>query len=77
MFESTVTSEVTSRGQTTVPSEVRESLGAIVGTRLASYPLPDGSVVVRAKNRSIMDLAGRLEPPHGKHVTIDEMSARR
>ncbi len=54
-------STITAKGQTTVPAEVRERIKAVPGTRLVWHVMPDGSVIVRAKTQSILDLAGMLE----------------
>jgi len=67
-------STLTPKGQTTVPAEVRKRIGAKPGTRLVWHVLPTGAVLVRAKTHSILDLAGMLTPPDGRHVTIDEMN---
>ena len=67
-------STLTAKGQTTVPLQVRESLGAASGTRLVWHVLPDGGVIVRAKTRSILDLAGVLKAPKGKRVSIEDMN---
>jgi AbrB family looped-hinge helix DNA binding protein len=70
-------STITAKGQTTVPAQVREQIGAAPGTRLVWHVMPDGSVIVRAKTKSVLDLAGMLEAPKGKHVSIEEMNAWR
>jgi antitoxin PrlF len=70
-------STITAKGQTTVPLQVRESIGAAPGTRLVWHVMPDGSLIVRAKTRSILDLAGSLKPPKGKRVAIKDMNAWR
>lgn len=70
-----VESTVTVKGQTTVPARVRDRIGAGPGTRLVWHVMPDGSVIVRAKTRSILELSGMLEPPKGKHVTVEQMNA--
>jgi AbrB family looped-hinge helix DNA binding protein len=67
-------STITSKGQTTVPAQVREQLGAVPGTRLVWHVMPDGSIVVRAKTRSLRDMAGMLKAPKGKRVSIDDMN---
>lgn len=67
-------STITVKGQTTVPLKVRESIGATSGTRLVWHLLPDGSVLVRAKNKSILGMAGMPKPLNGKHVAIEDMS---
>jgi len=70
-------STITAKGQTTVPAHVRERMGATPGTRLVWHVLPDGSVFVRAKSKSILALAGALKPPKGKRVAIKDMNAWR
>ncbi|KQU80904.1 MULTISPECIES: AbrB/MazE/SpoVT family DNA-binding domain-containing protein [unclassified Rhizobacter] len=67
-------STITSKGQTTVPAEIRERLGAVAGTRLVWHLLADGSLIVRAKTRSLRDMAGMLKAPKGKRVSIDDMN---
>jgi AbrB family looped-hinge helix DNA binding protein len=67
-------STITSKGQTTVPAEIRERLGAVAGTRLVWHLMPDGSLIVRAKTRSLRDMAGMLKAPKGQRVSIDDMN---
>lgn len=67
-------STITAKGQTTVPLHIRQSIGAGPGTRLVWHVMPDGSLIVRAKSRSILDLAGSLKPPEGQHVAVEDMS---
>jgi antitoxin PrlF len=68
-------STVTFKGQTTVPQPVREALHVQPGEKLCWHVMPDGSVVVRAKNRFILDMAGLLTAPKGKKVKVDDMNA--
>ena len=64
---------MTSKGQLTVPKEIRDSLGLKEGTKF-SMTIENGTVVARPRNRSIMELAGILgKAPNGKSLTIDEM----
>ena len=70
-------STITAKGQTTVPRQVPELVGARPGTRLVWHVLPDGGLIVRAKTRSILDLAGSLTAPNGKSVTVEAMNAWR
>lgn len=70
-------STITAKGQTTVPAEVREQVNAAPGTRLVWTVTPDGTIVVRAKTKSILDMAGALKAPKGKHVAIEDMNAWR
>lgn len=70
-------STITAKGQTTVPRQVREQLGAGPGTRLVWHVMPDGSLIVRAKTLSVLDLAGSLKAPKGKRISIADMNAWR
>jgi AbrB family looped-hinge helix DNA binding protein len=67
-------STITTKGQTTVPADIRALVDAKPGTRLVWSVMPDGTIVVRAKTKSILDLAGMLEAPEGKHVSIEDMN---
>jgi antitoxin PrlF len=52
---------LTSKGQTTIPRELRERLGLVAGTRLVFTALDDGSMLVRAKQRPVSSLRGLLK----------------
>jgi len=67
-------SAITSKGQTTVPADVRASLGAAPGTRLVWSIVSDGRAIVRVKNKSILNMVGMLKPATGKHVSVEEMN---
>ena len=70
-------STITIKGQTTVPQPIRDALHAQPGTRLQWTLMPDGTIIVRAKPKSILDLAGMLKAPTGKKVRIEDMNAWR
>lgn len=70
-------STITSKGQTTVPAMVREHLGVAAGARLVWHVLPDGRIFVRAKTKSLLDMAGSMKPPLGKRVQVETMNAWR
>lgn len=70
-------STITIKGQTTVPQPIRDALHAQPGTRLQWTLMPDGTIIVRAKTKSILDLAGMLKAPMGKKVRIEDMNAWR
>lgn len=70
-------STVTAKGRTTVPAEVRALVQAKLGTRLVWSVTPDGTIIVRAKSKSILDMAGALKPPEGKRMAIEDMDAGR
>jgi AbrB family looped-hinge helix DNA binding protein len=65
-------STMTSKGQTTVPAEVRELLKLKPGDRLR-YIIRNGEVMLKAKNKRLMDLAGCLHRPGMPTMTIEEM----
>ena len=67
-------STITSKGQTTVPRQVREQIGAGPGTRLVWHVMPDGSLIVRAKTHSILALKGMLKSPKKMPVAVDDMN---
>ncbi len=67
-------STITAKGQTTVPADIRAVMQAKPGTRLVWSAMPDGTVVVRAKTKSILDMAGMLKAPKGKRVSVEEMN---
>lgn len=58
-----------------MPAKVRAILNLEPGTRLKWYVTLAGDVIVRAKNLSIVDLAGSLKSD--KHVKIKDMSPGR
>ena len=64
---------MSSKGQLTVPKEVREQLQLATGTQLF-ISVRDGELVARPKNRSIADLAGILgTPPIGVGATLEDL----
>jgi hypothetical protein len=44
------------------------------GTRLVWSAMPDGTIIVRAKTRSIRELAGLLKAPKRRRITIVDMN---
>jgi len=64
---------VTSKGQVTIPADIRRKQGLHAGVRLSFTPMPDGTVLLRAKTRSILDIQGILKPPEGVKVSIEDM----
>ncbi|ROZ79183.1 type II toxin-antitoxin system PrlF family antitoxin [Ramlibacter sp. WS9] len=67
-------STITAKGQTTVPADIRALVHAEAGTRLVWSVMPDGTIIVRAKTKSILDMAGMLKAPKGKRVAIEAMN---
>jgi len=66
------TATVTSKGQVTIPKDVRDALNLKKGTELTFVVQQDGSVLVRPKTRSLRDMMGMLKTD--RHVTVEEMN---
>ena len=64
---------VTSKGQITIPVEVRRAMGLKAQDRVVFTLLPDGTTVMRAKTRSLDELAGVLKQPRARKVSIRKM----
>lgn len=65
--------KMTSKGQTTVPKEVRDFLGLEEGTQV-EWVLDEGKATVRPRKLRAVDLAGILGPSPVGPVTIEEMN---
>ncbi|WP_439640273.1 AbrB/MazE/SpoVT family DNA-binding domain-containing protein [Nevskia sp.] len=68
---------MTSKGQITIPAEIRAALGLDTGERVVFTQLDDGTTVMRAKTRSINELQGLLKPTDNKRrkpVPIDDLN---
>jgi AbrB family looped-hinge helix DNA binding protein len=66
-------STVTSKGQITIPAEVRRAMGLKPQDRVVFTLLPDGTTVMRAKTRSALDLSGMLKDKTRRKVAIRNM----
>jgi len=55
------TSRVTSKGQTTIPKDIREQLGIKTGDRVA-FVLRDDGVLLRLVKGTLLDLRGSIKP---------------
>ena len=67
------TSTVTSKGQTTIPKDVRRRLNLHPGDRLEFVIDEDGRVLVLPASVDAAELAGMLQRP-AKTVTVAEMN---
>jgi AbrB family looped-hinge helix DNA binding protein len=63
---------VTSKGQTTIPKDIRAAANLKPGDRIHFTVLQDGTILVRVKNRSIRDIS--FQPPGGKRLSIARMN---
>ena len=65
---------LTSKGQITIPKEVRERLGVEAGDRLEFVELERGVYKVVAATRDVRHLKGLVPKPR-RHVSVEEMKA--
>lgn len=67
-------STLTSKGQTTIPKEIRDRLRMKTGDRMTFTLMADGTVLLRVKNKSVMSLAGSLRRKGQKTLPVEELS---
>jgi AbrB family looped-hinge helix DNA binding protein len=67
-------STLTSKGQTTIPKMIRDKLAMKSGDRVTFTLMPDGTVLMRVKNKSISGLAGVLRRKGQKPVPVEQLS---
>jgi len=65
---------LTSKGQTTIPKEIRDSLSMKPGDRMTFTLMPDATVVMRLKTKSVTELAGVLHKKGRKPVPVELLS---
>jgi AbrB family looped-hinge helix DNA binding protein len=65
---------LTSKGQTTIPKAIRDSLDMKAGDRMTFTLMPDGVVLMRVKNKRVAELAGLLHKKGRKKVPIELLS---
>ena len=64
-------STVTSKGQTTIPLEVRTAAKLKPGDRIHFTVLADGTIILRAKSRGIRDIS--TKPPTRRRLSVEDM----
>ncbi len=65
---------LTSKGQTTIPKSIRDSLAMKAGDRMTFTLMPDGTVVMRVKTKNVADLAAVLRKKRRKALPVDDLS---
>jgi|PersoiStandDraft_1058852.scaffolds.fasta_scaffold12245_4 AbrB family looped-hinge helix DNA binding protein len=65
-------STLTTKGQVTIPKEVRDSLGLRTGDRLFFHLEGDGSVRVTPESIDLLELGGALRP-RVRGITLEAM----
>lgn len=68
------TATLTSKGQITIPADVRRALNVEAGDRVEFVQIEPGRFELIAATRSIRELKGRFGKPE-RAVTIEEMNA--
>ncbi|MBI4686579.1 MAG: type II toxin-antitoxin system PrlF family antitoxin [Nitrospirae bacterium] len=66
-------STVTSKGQTTIPKEIREYLKLHPGDRIDFIIGSEGKVVIEPTTLDVKELEGILYSPSRKKVSVEEM----
>ena len=70
----TTDATLTSKGQTTIPKEIRDRLHMKAGDRMTFTLMPDSTVVMRVKSKNAADLAGMLHKKGRKPVPVAQLS---
>ena len=70
----TTDATLTSKGQTTIPKEIRDSLRMKAGDRMTFTLMPDDTVVMRVKSKNIAELAGTLHKKGRKTIPVEQLS---
>ena len=65
---------LTSKGQTTIPKDIRDRLCMTAGDRMTFTLMPDATVVMRVKTKSVTELAGVLHRKGRKPVAVEQLS---
>ena len=67
------TSTLTSKGQTTIPFDIREGLGLNPGDRIEFHLLSNGSAAMRVKRGTLNDFIGLLRRPGRRAMSLAAM----
>jgi antitoxin PrlF len=70
----TTDATLTSKGQTTIPKEIRDGLQIKEGDRMTFTLLPNGTVLMRVKNKSALSVGGSLQKKGRKPLPIEDLS---
>lgn len=68
------TTTLTSKGQLTLPKDVRDRLKLHSGDKLEVYPQDDGTILLQPATVDVGELYGLLPKP-SKPVSLEEMDA--
>jgi antitoxin PrlF len=65
---------LTSKGQITIPVQVRTALGVDAGDRIEFVEIEKGQFAIVPANRSVRELKGMLRVKRKRPVSIEEMN---
>lgn len=65
---------MTSKGQFTMPKEIRDDLGLVAGSRVMFVKLPSGEYALSPRTGTVEDFLGMLHDPRRPTITIEEMN---
>jgi antitoxin PrlF len=66
---------ITSKGQITIPVQVRNALGVDTGDRIEFVELENGKFIIQPSTRSVRELKGVFQNKHRKPVSVEAMNA--
>ena len=64
---------LTTKGQITLPKEIRDRLGLDAGSMLDFQLLPDNTITARSVKPDARSIRGLLKSPHAGPLTIKQM----
>jgi AbrB family looped-hinge helix DNA binding protein len=73
-MDTIVLSTVTSKGQITIPKEIRDRLRLQAGSRVEFQLNRQGQVIMRARNRDFHSLKGIVRSRRKTPVSVEEMN---
>lgn len=62
------------KGRITIPKEIRDNLGMRPGDRMSFTLMPDATVLMRVKTKTVAELAGLLHKKGRKAVPVKQMA---
>lgn len=65
---------LTSKGRITIPKTIRDRLQMKAGDKMTFRLMSDGIVLMRVKNKRLVDVAGLLHKKGRKPVPVDQLS---
>lgn len=68
------TSSLSKTGKITIPKEILVCLGWQPGERITFTCVDDGTVILRCKNKSVLDLAGMLHHAGRPPLPVEKLS---